>query len=141
MAILLANFVWEGLSTEPRPTVEQGAGDGHILKELDTGESYIRVLGEWKFINLGLSYIKATKSGIVTTDANGIYDVVFNTPFINSEYSLQLTCEDAGAVKPAMAFFTNVTKNGFRIQSRDSKKGDPQGSVVVAWLATRNYNP
>lgn len=34
MATLLSDFVWEGLSTEPKPLT---ARDGHIFKELYRG--------------------------------------------------------------------------------------------------------
>jgi hypothetical protein len=36
MAIKYGNWVWEGQSTEEKPTYEDGAGDGHVFKELDT---------------------------------------------------------------------------------------------------------
>ncbi len=123
------------------PDVEVLARDGHFYKEMDTGETYHRVGGEWLFINLGLSFIKATKSGRVTTDSGGVYDVVFATPFINDQYSIQLTCQDLGSVKPPVAFKTNRSVYGFRITTRDSKKGDLFGGVTVSWLATRDYDP
>ncbi len=139
-AFLLGNFVWEGKSTE-LPTSEEGACDGHIMKCLDTGESYIRRYGEWILINLGLSQIAATKSGLVITGHNGVANIVFATPFINSEYTLSLSTEDRGSTKPAMAFFRDVATTGFTIQTRDSKKGDPLSGVTVSWLATRKYDP
>jgi hypothetical protein len=138
---LYGNTVWEGLSTDGFPTYADGARDGHFLKQLDTGESYIRVLSDWQFINLGLSFIKATKSGSITTNAGGAYHVTFTTPFISADYTVALSCHDLGAVKPPIAFFSNITATGFDIQTRDSKKGNPFGSVVVSWVATRSYNP
>ncbi len=141
MATLLGGWIYEGLSTETKPTLETGAKNGQIFKELDTGESYHLREGIWQFVNLGLSFIKATKSGLITTDINGTYHVAFTTPFINDQYSVTMSCDDAGAVKPAMAFSSSRTKNGFTIQTRESKKGNPLGSIIVAWLATRNYNP
>jgi hypothetical protein len=138
MAILLANFVWEGLSSE-RLTVE-GVKDGHIFKELDTGESYIRIAGVWQFINLGLSYIKATKSGRVVTGSGGIYNVSFITPLVDNNYTVALSCEEVGS-QPAGAFFSNLTNIGFRITSRYIKTGNIRPNTVVSWLATRNYNP
>lgn len=140
MATLFGNTVWEGTSLD-KPTLAQGAKDGHFLKELDTGESYIMVNGEWEFINLGLSYIKATKSGEVTTDANGFAHITFATPFINNQYSVHMACADMGAIKPPLAFVSNKTVNGFDIQTRDSKQGVPYGNVPVSCLATRHYNP
>lgn len=139
--ILLGNFVWEGTSVEPRPTPAQGAMDGHVLKELDTGESYIRRYGTWENINLGLSFIKATKSGSLVTDVNGFAHVTFNTPFISNQYNVTLSVKDMGSVKPAIVFWDNILSTGFDIQTRDSKKGDPFGLVTVSWLATRDYNP
>ena len=141
MAILLSDFVWEGLSTEPRPTYAEGARDGHIYKELDTGESYIRLDGTWNFINLGLSFIKATKSGRITTDADGLYTISFTTPFINNEYTVALSCEDAGGAKMPIAYFKNISISGFIIQTRHAVSGIAMGNVVVSWVATRNYNP
>jgi len=139
--IKYGNWVWEGLSTETKPGEAEGAYNGHVFKELDTGESYTMVKGVWEFINLGLSFIKATKSGRVTTDANGYYHITFATSLINDEYSVQLTCEDLGEVKPPIAFKSNKTINGFDINTRDSKTGSPFGNVNVSWLATRDYNP
>lgn len=140
MAILLSDTVWEGKSTEARPTPAEGAKDGQFYKELDTGESYIRVNGVWTFINLGLSFIKATKSGHITTAANGQYHVTFVTPFIDANYSVALTCEDQGS-KPAIATKLNKTINGFDIYTRRSTSGQLTGSIHVSWLATRDYNP
>ena len=139
MATLLSNFVWEGLSTE-RATVV-GARDGHIYKELDTGESYIMRNGLWQFINLGLSFIKATKSGKITTDANGYYHVTFTTPFINNQYTVALSCEVPTSNQPPVAFFTNTAINGFDIYTMYSRTGNPRPNTVVSWLTTRNYDP
>lgn len=139
--ILLGNSVWEVISTELRPTYVQGARDGHYLKELDTGESYIRRYGIWEFVNLGLSFIKATKSGRIITDANGFYHVIFVTPFINDQYGVSISCEDRGEVKPVIVTEANKTINGFDIYTRNSKTGVVEGSIPVSWLATRHYNP
>ena len=143
MAILLSNTVWEGLSTESKPTYGEGARDGHFYKELDTGESYIRVNGEFTYINLGLSFIKATKSGIVTTDAYGQYHVEFSTPFIDDSYSVVLSCgdQDWGAYFGAIAYTYDLTDGGFYIQTRNIRAGGALGGVVVSWLATRDYDP
>ena len=138
--VLLGNFVWEGLCSE-LPTDAQGAFDGHLYKCLDTGDSYIRHYGTWVLINLGLSQVKATKSGRIVTDANGFHHVAFVQPFIDNIYAVALSVEDMGALKPAIAFFFNIATTGFDIQTRDTKKGDPFGGVVTSWLATRNYNP
>ena len=37
--IKLGNWIWEGLSTETKPT-KPSALNGHMFKELDTGKSY-----------------------------------------------------------------------------------------------------
>jgi len=138
--ILLGGWIYEGLSTETKP-LPPVAKNGQIFKEMDTGESYHLRAGVWEYVNLGLSFIRATKSGRITTGDNGNYHIIFNTPFINDQYSVSLTCEDLGAVKPPLAFKHTKTKEGFYIQTRDSKKGDPFGNVAVSWLATRNYDP
>jgi len=134
----LAGWIWEGLSTETKPMDAQGSKDGHVFKELDTGESYVRRAGTWQFINLGLSFIKATKSGQVTTNSHGTYHVTFNTPFIDDQYTVALTCMDSGIT--AVGFGGQITANGFDMVIRD-KNGHPVGNITVSWLATRNYNP
>lgn len=136
--IRYGEWVWEGLSTETKPGETEGALDGHVYKELDTGESYTRIAGAWQFINLGLSFIKATKSGMVVTDANGDYAVSFVTPFINDQYGVALSVEYTGNVTTAYAL--NKTANGFAIKTL-KKNGKAVGGITVSWLATRNYNP
>lgn len=138
--LLLGDAIWEGKSTEPRPTPEEGAKDGHFLKEVDTGETYHRVDGVWEFVNLGFSQIKATKSGRITTNAHGIYNVTFNTPFINNLYTVSLSCEETGN-NPATAAFSNIATTGFTITTRKTKNGQIKGNTVVSWLGTRDYNP
>ena len=142
MAVKLGNWVWEGVSTETKPGVAEGAGDGHVFKELDTGESYTRVAGEWQFINLGLSFIRATKSGRITTDASGVYNVLFTTPLIDSLYTVALSVQDgySGPGVP-VALFKNIATTGFTIQTRSSVTGAAWGNVVVSWLTTRDYDP
>ena len=139
MPILLSNFVWEGTSLDMDSA---NAKDGHIFKQLDTGESYIMRKGKWHFINLGLSFIKATKSGRVTTDANGYYHVIFTTPFINNQYTVALSCQKlSGPSIVPIAFFDNLTINGFDIYTINSRSGAVVANQVVSWLATRDYNP
>ena len=138
--VCYGGWVWEGLSTETKPGDEQGSRDGHIFKELDTGESYTRIAGSWHFINLGLSFIKATKSGKITTDANGFYHVVFNTQFIDENYSVALSTQDEGTTKIIAAYFKNILSNGFDIYTRN-RNGVLEPNISVSWLATRNYNP
>jgi hypothetical protein len=136
--ILYGNLVWEGLSTETKPSMAEGAENGHIFKELDTGESYARIAEEWQYINLGLSFIKATKSGKVITDGTGQCHVAFTTPFINVNYTVALSCADTGSM--VAAFENNLTINGFDLVARD-KNGHTVNGVTVSWLATRDYNP
>lgn len=137
-AILLSDYVWEGLQSEMEGV---DAKDGQVYKQLDTGESYIHRDGSWQFINLGLSFIKATKSGRITTDANGIYNVSFITAIADTNYTVALTCEDNGTNQPAIAAFSSLTVNGFRITTRYSRTGNIRASTVVSWVATRDYNP
>lgn len=139
-AVKYGNWVWEGLSTETKRGVNEGAGDGHVFKELDTGESYTRVGGEWQYINLGLSFIKATKSGLITTDVSGDYVVTFTTPFIDNFYSIALTCSDPGGPPGSIAYYHSQTAFGFSIKTRNFA-GAVKGNVTVSWLATRDYNP
>jgi len=141
MAILLANTVWEGVSTEPKPNKSSGGMDGQFFKELDTEETYIRINGVWTFVNLGLSFIRATKSGRISTDTNGFYHVVFATRFINAEYSVALSTQDTGTNQPIVAHFANVAATGFDIYTKFSRTGNPAGNRSVSWLATRDYNP
>jgi len=140
-ATLYANFVWEGTAPEMLPDLP-GVYDGHIYKQLDTGESFIRVGGEWQYINLGLAFIKATKSGRVITDGSGLAEVMFNTPFIDDEYSIALSCIDPGGppARPAIAFKYGRTTFGFMIVTRNVH-GIPYPNIEGSWLATRDYNP
>jgi hypothetical protein len=142
MAILLSNFVWEGTKDERLndPDVQIQKTDGHIYKELDTGESYIHRGGDWEFINLGLAFIKATKSGNATSDATGDYTVTFNTPFIDNNYSVALTCTDPGGPPGVIAYVVSKTINNFVIKTRNFA-GAQTGNTPFSWLATRDYNP
>ena len=136
--VLLNNIVWEGVGEHP--SFSEGARDGHFLKENDSGESYFFKGGEWVYINLGLSFIKATKSGKIVTGENGFYHVSFNTQFVNDQYSVALSTEDTNGEKITDANFYNIQNNGFDIYTRD-KNGILVAGIVVSWLATRHYNP
>ncbi|RPH88492.1 MAG: hypothetical protein EHM66_00350 [Deltaproteobacteria bacterium] len=138
-AVLLGNFVWESISTDPWPEIKDGAKNGHILKLLDTGESYIRRHGIWEYINLGLSFIKATKSGSIVTDDDGYARVNFVTPFINIDYSVCLTPGSVGFLY--ICYFSDIQIGGFDIYTNDARTGRSKPNVEVSWLATRNYNP
>ena len=139
MATKYGNWVWEGVSTEVKPS-KPVAGDGHIFKELDTGESYAMVAGVWEYINLGLAFVKATKSGRAVTDATGDWSITFATPFIDNQYSIALSCEDPGGPPAHTAYFHTRTAAGFSVKTRNLA-GAPNGNVSFSWLATRDYNP
>jgi hypothetical protein len=139
--VKLADWIWEGLSTEEKPGNMQGSKDGHIFKELDTGESYTRKAGVWENINLGLSFIKATKSDIVQTNGDGYAHITFNTPFISNEYAITHGIY-AGPYSVCSSIDKDTqTKDGFDIYTRYSQNGSSAPNVFVAWVATRNYNP
>jgi hypothetical protein len=142
-AILLSDFVWEGTNPERLidPYVIANKRDGHIFKESDTGESYLHRNGDWEFINLGLSFIKATKSGRITTDGSGFYHVDFVTPFIDDLYTVALSCKEIPTKEIPLAVFDNLTVNGFDIYSYNIVKKTLEGNIVVSWLCTRDYNP
>lgn len=137
-AVILADTVWEG-TKEDRLLITT-MREGHYFKELDTGETYIYRAGAWDYVNLGLSFIKATKSGRTTTDGNGISDILFTTPIIDTDYTVALTCQDNG-IQPVCGFFSGIATTGFRITTRNTRSGQPVGNIDVSWLATRNYNP
>jgi len=130
--------VWEGTHVERLAVTD--ALDGHIFKELDTGESYIHRSGQWEFINLGLAFIKATKSGRAVTDSQGNWDIVFETPFIDDQYSIALSCEDPGGPPGVIVYFYSRLPSGFSVKSRNFA-GAVKGGVEFSWLATRDYNP
>jgi len=139
-AILLSDIVWEGPAKEMTEDLP-GLRDGHFFKQTDTGESYFRRNGVWEFINLGLSFIKATKSGLIITDSNGEYSVVFDTPFISNDYSIALSCKEIPSKEIPLAVYDNQTAEGFDIYSYNTVKKAIQPNAEVSWLTTRNYNP
>lgn len=138
--VYIGGTLIECMSTDTKPT----APDGWFLKEIDSGISYIRCNGEWVSLGLGLSFIMATKSGQVTTDASGEYLATFDTPFCSNDYSVALTCTE---IIPSpqngvpIAYVSVRTENGFTIQTFGSKSGNKWPGISVSWLATRNYNP
>jgi len=76
-----------------------------------------------------------------TTDANGEAEIVFNTPFIDNEYSIALSCVDIGSGPGTIAYKYDRVKEGFKIITRHAVSGLPEASVEVSWLCTRDYNP
>lgn len=140
MATLYGNTIWDSNSQETKPTYEQGARNGQFLKELDTGDTYHRINGIWQYLNLGLASIKVAKSGRITTDANGETNIVFNTQFINEEYSIVLNVVDDGGKTP-IASECNRSIDGFTIRTRNTTSGQLIGNAEVSWLAIKDYNP
>ena len=140
-ATLLSDIVWEGLASE-MTDVLPGIRDGHFYKQSDTGESYFRRDNAWEFINLGLSFIKATKSGSVVTDGVGFYHVAFSTPFADANYTVALSVanQNWGARGGCIAYTLNLATTGFDILTKDVTNVRFAG-VTVSWLATRDYDP
>lgn len=128
--------VTECLSTYVRPA----RPDGWFLKEVDSGLSFIRKAGTWVNINLGLAFIKATKSGKITTNASGEYNVVFATPFSDNLYCIVLCVDDTESKVPIASKY-NRAPTGFSIRTRNATNGHLVGDINVSWLATRDYNP
>ena len=129
----------EALSTDVLPEKP----NGWFLKLLDTGETFIRRNGTWAFLNLGMSSFTktTTKSGRVTTKADGTTQVLFNTPFLDNEYSIALSCTDVGrSAKLPFAYKYDRRPTGFGIITR-RLNGQPVGGIEVSWLCTRDYNP
>ena len=134
-AIFHANR-WIGVEADLNNIV---ANNGQWFSALDTGNEYFRVSGAWVADPTG--FIKATKSGRITTDENGVYSVVFETALADTNYTVALSTDDAPETNETLAHFSDLTTTGFTIHTRSVKNGHPAGSVVVSWLATRNYNP
>ena len=89
---------------------------------------------------MSLAFIKATKSGRAVTDAQGNWDIVFQTPFIDNQYSIALSCEDPGGPPGVIVYFHTRSGGGFRVKSRNFA-GAVKGNVEFSWLATRDYDP
>ena len=103
---------------------------------------FIRRYGMWEGMESGYSFVMATKSGRVTTDANGDAEIVFFTPFINDEYSIALSCIDPGG-PPAgavLAYKYDRLNTGFKVITRRTN-AQPVANVEVSWLCTRIMIP
>jgi hypothetical protein len=92
------------------------------------------------YVNLGFAFIKATKSGRITTDASGDAEIIFNTPFIDDQYSITMSARDPGGPPADSAYFYDRTATGFKIKTR-LFSGAPSGNVETSWLCTRDYDP
>jgi hypothetical protein len=138
MAIVdYAGMIVQCLSSDGKPV----RPDGWTLSWIDTGEQFFHRDGAWELMGLGYSFAPPTKSGRITTDANGLYSVVFSTGFVDDLYSVALSCQDIGTKKAQpMAFKKDITATGFTIQTRDTQKGDPMPNIIVSWVATRMHN-
>lgn len=142
MANLLGNWVWEGQSTETKPDFAEGARDGQVFKELDTGDSYARIAGAWEGINQGLAFIRAARSGIAVSNSSGIVTTTFSTPFVDDQYTVMLGVSDTGGPPSQIAFarVSSLDNTGFTIITR-AANGSLLGNVTVFWVATRIYDP
>ena len=74
----------------------------------------------------------AVKGGTITTDGNGVFSVVFGSPFADSNYQILFSCEGSGDV--VIATWTNKTMNGFDISS-DNDGGKTEPNAIVDWIA------
>jgi hypothetical protein len=83
-----------------------------------------------------------TKSGRVTTNANGTAHITFITPFVANDYTVALSVllQNFGNKVGAIAYASNLTVDGFDITTLDVKQGNAYGGVTVSWLATINAN-
>jgi len=138
MAIIeYAGTLVELLSTDAKPNKP----DGWYLREKDTGLSYFRRNGAWVGIANGAPLIGASaKSGIITTNGSGVFDVVFATAFASTGYSILLSCADDGTNQPAVAAWSQKITGGFRITTRYSRTGNIRANTQVSWHATLDFN-
>jgi hypothetical protein len=115
--------------------------DGWFWKEVDTGIVYHRVKGEWRSWGLGLSFAPPTKSGILITDDDGLGEVAFGDPFVDDNYSVQLSCNLPQNGRSIVALIMNKDKNGFTLVTQEaSRRSREVENVTVSWLATRSFN-
>ena len=132
-----ANFITEALTSDGFPERD----DGWLLKYIDTGVQYIRRNGAWEELSLGLSFAPPTKSGIETTDNDGNGEIVFGTPFIDNDYSVQFSCNFPQNERSVASFVVEKTQSGFTfITLETTRRSRPVGNITVSWLATRSFN-
>jgi len=135
MAIKSKFNIIECLSTDGRLNVP----DGWYMKHTDTGNTFYRYDNAWNALGIGFSYAPPTKSGVVTTDDNGLASIDFNTEFIDDDYTIALSCQVKGNREP-LANWVTKDNHGFTIRSSNPVNGNALGGVVVSWLCTRNFN-
>ena len=115
--------------------------DGWFWKQVDTGNVYHRVSGVWEPWGLGLAFAPPTKSGISVSDEDGNGEVVFGTPFVDDDYSVQMTCTEPNNERSIVMMVVTQDADGFTFKTRRATRLSQEfGNVTVAWLATRSYN-
>ena len=84
--------------------------------------------------------LNLSKSGVVTTDANGVALVLFREQFKNpTTYIVVLTVLDAGNTIAAIPYPSNLANTGFTINTRDTKVTggtyNQTPNITVHWKA------
>jgi len=74
----------------------------------------------------------AVEGGTITTDGEGVFSVVFGSPFPDTNYQILFSCE--GSADVTIATWTNKTVNGFDISS-DDDGGKTEPNTTVDWIA------
>lgn len=77
------------------------------------------------------SRIPLMKTGQGTTDANGVLDITFATPFPDAAYSVAVETQ-----QPCIQNIPIRTSTGFRIKTRNFT-GANQANVGCTWIAIR----
>jgi hypothetical protein len=125
----------ECLTSDGFPPVKEGL---HV-KFVDTGKMWLCYHGGWSYVGMGQSYAPPTKSGVVTTDANGAATIVFGTHFADDNYTIALSCKVKNEKRP-IANWIAKSSTGFSIVAINPLTGNTVASTDVSWLCTRNYN-
>lgn len=110
--------------------------EGTLVRCLDTGKEYQLLSG----IFYRTFPFPGTKSGIVTTDANGIVEVIFGTEWENDEYSVSLSCVDIGQGMGVISYLYDRLNTGFKIVTRGAVSGIPVPDITVSWCAIKDFN-
>lgn len=76
----------------------------------------------------------AVRGGTITTDGAGVFNVVFGTPFADSNYQILFSCE--GSADVVIATWTNKTPSGFDITT-DDDGGKTEPNSIVDWIAIK----
>jgi hypothetical protein len=110
--------------------------EGTLVRCLDTGKEY--QLFDREFIRT--FPLPGTKSGRVTTDANGIAEIIFGTAWKDNNYSVSLSCIDPGQGMGVIAYKYDRFNTGFKIITRGTVSGLLKPNIEVSWCATRDFN-